>query len=218
MADQNSKKKAVAQAAAKLIDDNMTVGVGTGSTVNYFIEALANIKHLINGAVPSSKATLSLLKKASIPVIMPDTAPTVDIYIDGADEATKHKALIKGGGAALTGEKIVAEMSNQFVCIIDDTKLVDVLGDFPLPIEVIPAARSLVARNIVALGGDPQYREGVVTDYGNIILDVYNLSLTDPQAMETKLNQIVGVVTNGLFAIKKPNKLLIANDNEVITK
>lgn len=197
---QDDKKKAAALAALAYVQPDSIVGVGTGSTVNHFINGLASIKGNIEGAVSSSEASTEQLKALGIPVFDLNSVDQLDIYVDGADEITKHKHMIKGGGAALTREKIVAAVAKTFVCIIDDTKQVPVLGKFPLPVEVIPMARSYVAREIVKLGGDPVYREGVLTDNGNVILDVHNLSILNPVELESKLNAIVGVVTNGLFA------------------
>ncbi|MGB2264053.1 MAG: ribose-5-phosphate isomerase RpiA, partial [Glaciecola sp.] len=193
---QDDKKRAAAQAALAYVKPDDIVGVGTGSTVNYFIEALAAKKDLIEGAVSSSDASTQQLKALGIEVFDLNSVDQFDIYIDGADEITEHKHMIKGGGAALTREKIVSAVAKTFVCIIDDTKQVGMLGDFPLPVEVIPMARSYVARELVKLGGDPVYRQGVITDNGNVILDVHNLTILDPRALETKINQIVGVVTN----------------------
>lgn len=215
--DQNTLKQQAAQAALRYIEDDTIVGVGTGSTVNFFIEALATIKNRIEGAVSSSKASTDYLKQHNIPVIELNAAREIDVYVDGADEANHHKQLIKGGGGALTGEKIVAAIAKKFVCIIDESKLVDILGTFPLPIEVIPLARSFVAREIVKLGGDPVYREDYVTDYGNQILDVYNVKIMEPVKLEEKLNQIPGVVTNGLFAKRGADVILIATQEGVKT-
>ena len=214
---QDDKKRAAARAALAYVKNDDIVGVGTGSTVNYFIEALAEKKHLIEGAVSSSDASTAQLKALGIEVFDLNSVDQFDIYIDGADEITKHKHMIKGGGAALTREKIVAAVAKTFVCIIDDTKQVGVLGDFPLPVEVIPMARSYVARELVKLGGDPVYREGVITDNGNVILDVYNLTILDPRQLETQINQIVGVVTNGLFAHRGADVLLVGTDNGIVT-
>lgn len=205
---QNEYKRAAALAALAHVESGMTIGIGSGSTVNFFIEALATKKNDINGAVSSSKASTALLQQYDIPVLDANAAGVLPLYVDGADEANSHLQLIKGGGGALTGEKILAAQSQQFICIIDASKHVDVLGKFPLPVEVIPLARSFVARELVKLGGDPVYREKFVSDYGNIILDVYNMDLTDPIKMEEKLNSIPGVVTNGLFA-KRPADLLL---------
>jgi len=212
---QDEKKKQVAEAALAYVENDTIVGVGTGSTVNFFIECLANIKHRIDGAVSSSDATEALLKQHNIPVLSLNSANDIPVYVDGADEATKHLHLIKGGGGALTREKIVAAASKKFVCIIDETKLVDVLGTFPLPIEVIPMAQSYVAREITKLGGQPILREGFTTDNGNIILDVHNLSILKPVELEQELNKLAGIVTNGLFAQRPADVLLIASDNGV---
>ncbi len=212
---QDEQKKQAAEAALAYIEDDSIVGVGTGSTVNFFIELLAGIKHKIDGAVSSSVATETLLKQHQIPVFNLNSANEIPVYIDGADEATKHLHLIKGGGGALTREKIVAAVSKKFVCIIDETKLVDVLGTFPLPIEVIPMAQSYVAREIIKLGGQPILRDGFTTDNGNIILDVHNLSILEPVELEQKFNMLTGVVTNGLFAQRHADVLLIASDSGV---
>ncbi|MEN8769918.1 MAG: ribose-5-phosphate isomerase RpiA [Glaciecola sp.] len=214
---QDDKKRAAARAALAYVKSDDIVGVGTGSTVNYFIEALAEKKHLIEGAVSSSDASTAQLKALGIEVFDLNSVDQFDVYIDGADEITEHKHMIKGGGAALTREKIVAAVAKTFVCIIDDTKQVGILGDFPLPVEVIPMARSYVARELVKLGGDPVYREGVITDNGNVILDVYNLTILDPRKLETQINEIVGVVTNGLFAHRGADVLLVGTDDGVVT-
>lgn len=214
---QDDKKRAAAQAALAYVKPDDIVGVGTGSTVNYFIEALAAKKDLIEGAVSSSDASTQQLKALGIEVFDLNSVDQFDIYIDGADEITEHKHMIKGGGAALTREKIVSAVAKTFVCIIDDTKQVGMLGDFPLPVEVIPMARSYVARELVKLGGDPVYRQGVTTDNGNVILDVHNLTILDPRALETKINQIVGVVTNGLFAHRGADILIVGDENGVKT-
>ncbi|MBT4884350.1 ribose-5-phosphate isomerase RpiA [Glaciecola sp.] len=214
---QDDKKRAAARAALAYVKSDDIVGVGTGSTVNYFIEALAEKKHLIEGAVSSSDASTEQLKALGIEVFDLNSVDQFDVYIDGADEITEHKHMIKGGGAALTREKIVAAVAKTFVCIIDDTKQVGMLGDFPLPVEVIPMARSYVARELVKLGGDPVYREGVITDNGNVILDVYNLTILDPRKLETQINEIVGVVTNGLFAHRGADVLLVGTDDGVVT-
>ena len=216
---QDDKKKAAAHAALKYIKDDAIVGVGTGSTVNYFIDALANVKHKIQGAVSSSNVSTERLKAMGIDVFDLNSVDKFDIYIDGADEITQHKHMIKGGGAALTREKIVAAVAEKFICIIDDTKQVPMLGEFPLPVEVIPMARSYVAREIVKLGGDPAYRQGIVTDNGNVILDVYNLKILNPVELERQLNAIVGVVTNGLFADRGADIVLIGTNNgvEIVT-
>jgi ribose 5-phosphate isomerase A len=216
--DQNAKKQAVAQAAVKYVEPDTIIGVGTGSTVNYFIDALADIKNDILGAVSSSNASTERLKSLGIEVFELNEVDQLSIYVDGADEITEHKHMIKGGGAALTREKIVAAVAKTFVCIVDDSKEVGVLGKFPLPVEVIPMARSYVARELVKLGGDPEYREGVVTDNGNVILDVYNLSIIDPRALEQTINNISGVVTNGIFALRGADVVLVATDNGVVTR
>ncbi|WP_105900859.1 ribose-5-phosphate isomerase RpiA [Vibrio gangliei] len=197
---QDEMKKAAGWAALKYVKPDSIVGVGTGSTVNHFIDALATMKGQIEGAVSSSVASTERLKELGIHVFDSNEVDGLDVYVDGADEINPQGAMIKGGGAALTREKIVAAMSKKFVCIVDDTKAVDVLGKFPLPVEVIPMARSYVARELVKLGGTPEYRQGIVTDNGNIILDVHNLSIVDPKALEDKINGIAGVVTVGLFA------------------
>ena len=197
---QDEMKKAAAWAALEFVEKDTIVGVGTGSTVNHFIDALATIKHDIEGTVSSSEASTAKLKSLGIPVYDLNSIDDLAVYIDGADEINASKDMIKGGGAALTREKIIAAVAEKFVCIVDNTKHVDVLGDFPLPVEVIPMARSYVAREIVKLGGSPVYREGVLTDNGNVILDVHDLTISDPKTLEKQLNDIVGVVTNGLFA------------------
>ena len=212
---QDNKKQQIAKAALEYIEDDIIIGVGTGSTVNYFIEQLATIKHRIEAAVSSSNASEELLRQHHIPVIPLNSANELPLYIDGADEATRHRQLIKGGGGAMTREKIVAAACKKFICIIDDSKLVDYLGSFPLPIEVIPMAQSYVAREIVKLGGQPKLRNGFTTDNGNIILDVHNLSILAPADLENKLNNIAGVVTNGLFALRPADLLLIADGNNV---
>ncbi|HIF50547.1 MAG TPA: ribose-5-phosphate isomerase RpiA [Thiotrichaceae bacterium] len=212
---QDDKKREVAKAAVSYIEDDTIVGVGTGSTVNFFIEELAKIKGRIDGAVSSSVASEKLLKQLHIPVLQLNSVIEIPVYVDGADEATEHRHLIKGGGGALTREKIVAAASKQFVCIIDDSKMVPMLGEFPLPVEVIPMAQSYVARQISKLGGQPVLREGFTTDNGNIILDIQNMKIDDPVEFEHNLNQIVGVVTNGLFAHRPADILLIASDEGV---
>jgi ribose 5-phosphate isomerase A len=210
MTNQEQLKQQAAQAALKFIQEDDIVGVGTGSTVKYFIEALSTIKSTIKGAVPSSKATEAQLKKHNILICDLNADGPLPIYIDGADEFNAYRQLIKGGGGALTREKIIAAASKTFICIVDEGKEVEVLGKFPLPIEVIPMARAYVARELVKLGASPTYRENFITDNGNIILDVHNLDLTDPVAMERRINNITGVVTNGLFAQRGADKLLIA--------
>ncbi|NOI14535.1 ribose-5-phosphate isomerase RpiA [Vibrio hepatarius] len=197
---QDEMKKEAGWAALKYVEKDSIVGVGTGSTVNHFIDALGTIKDDIKGAVSSSEASTEKLKGLGIEVFDCNDVAKLDIYVDGADEINADREMIKGGGAALTREKIVAAISEKFICIVDDTKAVDVLGAFPLPVEVIPMARSYVARELVKIGGDPAYREGVVTDNGNVILDVHNMQITNPKDMENKINAIAGVVTVGLFA------------------
>ena len=213
----DQKKKAVAEAALQYIESGWVIGVGTGSTANHFIDALARIKGKLDGAVASSNATAERLKKAGIPVLDLNATGDLPLYVDGADEATKFLHLIKGGGGALTREKIVAAASAKFVCIADESKLVDVLGKFPLPVEVIPMARSLVARKLVQIGGQPVLREGFKTDNGNIILDVHNLSIMNPVELEGKLDHLAGVVTNGLFARRPADVLLLGGDQGVRT-
>ena len=213
--DQNTKKQQVAEAALTYIKDDMIIGVGTGSTINFFIEKLAKIKHRIEGAVASSEATAALLRKFHIPTANLNSVNELQVYIDGADEATKYLHLIKGGGGALTREKIIAAASAKFVCIIDDSKLVGVLGQFPLPVEVIPMAQSYVARKLVSLGGQPILRQGFTTDNGNIILDIHHLSILQPAELETEINQITGVVTNGLFA-RRPADVLLIGDGQTV--
>ncbi len=212
---QDDKKKAAAFAALEFVEADSVVGVGTGSTVNYFIEALGTIKNKLAGAVSSSEESTRRLKALGLEVFDLNSVDSFDIYVDGADEITKHKDMIKGGGAALTREKIVAAVAKKFICIIDDTKEVGVLGTFPLPVEVIPMARSYVAREIVKLGGDPVYRQGVVTDNGNVILDVHNLTIMSPSNLEDSLNNIVGVVTNGIFSKRGADIVLVGTENGV---
>ncbi|MBX3674995.1 MAG: ribose-5-phosphate isomerase RpiA [Burkholderiales bacterium] len=213
--DQDALKRLCAEAALAFVEDDMTVGVGTGSTVNHFIAALAARRGRIAGTVSSSEASAARLREAGIPVMDLNATGGCDVYVDGADEVTEHLAMTKGGGGALTREKIVAQASRRFVCIADASKLVPVLGRFPLPVEVIPMARSLVAREIVRLGGRPVWREGVVTDNGNAILDVHGLVITDPAALESDLNQLPGVVTNGLFARRPADVLLLGTPQGV---
>lgn len=210
-------KRQAAIAALTYIKDEMVLGVGTGSTTNFFIDALAEYKNRIEVAVASSDETEKRLKAIGIPVTAMTSVNSIDLYVDGADEVNPYKQLIKGGGGALTREKIIAYNAKQFICIVDQTKHVDILGTFPLPIEVIPMARSTVARAIVKLGGSPEYRENFVTDNGNIILDVRGLTIMKPIELEGQLNQIPGVVCNGLFAQKTPDVVLIAHDNQVET-
>ena len=219
---QDERKKAVAQAAVaytlKKIDDNSIIGIGTGSTANCFIDLLAQHKAKITGTVASSNASADRLQKHGIPVYELNTVDEVTIYVDGADEANPHLELIKGGGAALTREKIVAAVAREFLCIADDSKWVDHLGAFPLPVEVIPMARGHVARELVKLGGDPVYREGVITDNGNIILDVHHLyPIGSACQLEEKINQITGVVTNGLFALRPADVLMLGSETGVKT-
>ena len=207
-------KKISAQAALQFVKPEMIVGVGSGSTVNCFIEALGSMKDEIKGAVAASKNSEELLKKHGIEVFSANDVTSLDIYVDGADEINPQKMMIKGGGAALTREKIVAALAKNFICIVDSSKQVDVLGStFPLPVEVIPMARSQVARKLVALGGAPEYREGVVTDNGNIILDVHNFEILNPVEMEKELNNIAGVVTNGIFALRPANTVIVGTPN-----
>lgn len=215
--DQNAKKHAVAKAAIDYVEQDSIVGVGTGSTVNFFIEELGKIKNKIEGAVSSSEASTEKLKALGIDVFELNDVSDLSVYIDGADEVTEHKHMIKGGGAALTREKIVAGVAKTFVCIVDDSKRVPVLGSFPLPVEVIPMARSFVARELVKLGGDPEYRQGVVTDNGNVILDVHNLEILNPRELEQAINNIPGVVTNGIFALRGADIVLSATDEGVKT-
>ena len=212
---QDEMKKAAGYEALKFIKPDSIVGVGTGSTVNYFIEALGTIKDRIQGAVSSSEASTQQLKALGIEVFDLNSVPYLDVYVDGADEINDDKAMIKGGGAALTREKIVAAVAKEFICIVDNTKNVKFLGEFPLPVEVIPMARSYVAREIVKLGGDPVYREGVVTDNGNVILDVHNMQIAQPRKLEEQLNAIVGVVTNGLFAHRGADKVIVGSPEGV---
>ena len=208
--NQLEMKKIAAQAALQFVKADMIVGVGSGSTVNCFIEALGSMKDEIQGAVAASKNSEELLKKHGIEVFSANDVAGLDIYVDGADEINPQKMMIKGGGAALTREKIVAALAKNFICIVDSSKQVDVLGStFPLPVEVIPMARSQVARKLVALGGAPEYREGVVTDNGNIILDVHNFEILNPVEMEKKLNNIAGVVTNGVFALRPADTVIV---------
>ncbi|RDE86969.1 ribose-5-phosphate isomerase RpiA [Aggregatibacter kilianii] len=212
--NQLEMKKIAAQAALQFVKPEMIVGVGSGSTVNCFIEALGSMKDEIKGAVAASKNSEELLKKHGIEVFSANDVTNLDIYVDGADEINPQKMMIKGGGAALTREKIVAALAKNFICIVDSSKQVDVLGStFPLPVEVIPMARSQVARKLVALGGAPEYREGVVTDNGNIILDVHNFEILNPVEMEKELNNIAGVVTNGIFALRPANTVIVGTPN-----
>ena len=214
--DQDEKKKAVARAAMDHVVEDAYVGVGTGSTVNFFIEMLAEIKGRIEGAVASSDETEKRLKEHGIPVVPLNSVNELPVYVDGADETTKFLHLIKGGGGALTREKIIAAVADKFVCIVDDSKVVKTLGTFPLPVEVIPMARSYVAREIIKMGGRPEIRDGFTTDNGNVILDIHNLVILNPVETEERLNAIVGVVTNGLFAKRPADVVLVATDDGII--
>lgn len=213
--NQNDQKQAAAEAALDFIETGEILGVGTGSTTNFFIDALVAVKGKIDGVVSSSEASSERLRAIGLPVLDLNRTGDLSLYVDGADEATKHLHLIKGGGGALTREKIVASASRRFVCITDQSKLSDHLGSFPLPIEVIPMAQSLVARKIIAMGGQPELRAGFTTDNGNLILDVKNLDLTDPSSMEAKLNLLAGVVDNGLFAVRRADVLLVGTSHGV---
>lgn len=210
-------KRAAAKVALQYIEPDSIIGIGTGSTVNYFIEELSVIKHKIESAVASSNATEEKLKAHGISVCDLNSVFPLSIYIDGADEINQHMQMIKGGGGALTREKIIAACAEKFICIADQSKRVDLLGKFPLPIEVIPMARSYVAREVVKLGGKPVYRENFVTDNGNVILDVWGLKILQPQELESTLNNISGVVTNGLFAIRRADVLLLGTESGVQT-
>jgi ribose 5-phosphate isomerase A len=214
---QDELKQAVARAAIEHVPTGGVIGVGTGSTANCFIDELGKIKHRIDGAVASSDASAQRLKKLGIEVMQLNDVSDLPVYIDGADEITHHLAMIKGGGGALTREKIVAAVARKFVCIADQSKLVDILGKFPLPIEVIPMARSYVAREIVKLGGQPALRQGFITDNGNVILDVHGLSIASPAELESAIDQIAGVVTTGLFARRGADILLLGTDDGVRT-
>ncbi|MBP2280844.1 ribose 5-phosphate isomerase A [Psychrobacter sp. PL19] len=214
MSDQHAQKQAAAKAALRYIEDDMILGVGTGSTVNCLIELLPSLK--LAGAVASSQVTEDRLKALGIEIVDLNFAGTLDVYIDGADEVNEHLQLIKGGGGALTREKIVAAASNKFICMVDDSKMVKFLGrEFPVPIEVLPQARSYVARQLAQMGGEPVYRENFVTDYGNVILDTYDLDVSNPLALEQQLNNIVGVVCNGVFAANQADVLLKASSTGV---
>lgn len=217
MTSQDELKKAVARAAIDYVQAGSIVGVGTGSTANCFIDELAKIKHKIDGTVASSVASAQRLESHGIRVLDLNAVDEISVYVDGTDETNKYLHLIKGGGGALTREKIVAAVAKKFVCIADESKLVDVLGKFPLPVEVIPMARSFVARELVKLGGQPVYRDGFLTDNGNVILDVRNLTILDAVALEQTLNNITGVVTNGLFARRPADVLLLGTPNGVKT-
>lgn len=216
--DTNKMKEVAAKAALQYIHEDIIIGVGTGSTVNCFIDELAKIKHRIAGTVASSKVTYAKLKSLGFPLLDPNSTDEIAVYIDGADEINDKLQMIKGGGAALTGEKIVAAIAKKFICIADINKKVKVLGKFPLPIEVIPIARSFVAREMVKLGGFPVYREGVVTDYGNVILDIWNLEILEPIKLEQTINNIPGVVTNGLFATQPADTLILGTPNGAVTE
>ena len=213
--DRNAKKRAAARTALEFVIPGELVGVGTGSTADVFIDALAALAGRIDGAVASSRGTAARLTGHGIRVVDINAARDLPVYVDGADECTRHRHLVKGGGGALTGEKIVAAAAKTFVCIVDDSKLVDRLGRFPLPVEVIPTARSLVARALVGLGGRPEWRDGFVTDHGNEILDVHGLDILDPPELESELNQIVGTVTNGLFARRGADVVLVGTGEGV---
>jgi ribose 5-phosphate isomerase A len=215
MASTDSLKQEAALAALDFVETGSVIGVGTGSTVRFFIEGLVKIKHRIEGAVASSRETELLLKAANIPIYDLNEFSSLSLYVDGADEVDQYLSLIKGGGAALTREKIIAAVAEKFVCIVDQRKKVNTLGGTPLPVEVIPMARGYVARQIVKLGGDPVYREGVKTDNGNIILDIHNLMITEPIALEKQLNDIVGAVTNGLFAMRGADFVLVGGPQGV---
>ena len=213
--DQNAKKLAAATAAIELIEMEGFIGVGTGSTANYFIDLLAQHKHQIEGAVASSTTSAERLKANGIPVFDLNGVGDLAVYIDGADEASHHRHLIKGGGGALTREKIIAAVSKLFICIVDDSKIVDRLGKFPLPVEVIPMARSYVAREMVKLGGQPELRHGFTTDNGNQIIDVFNLKIREPVKLEETINQISGVVSNGLFAQRGADIIVVSSDHGI---
>ncbi|HHC71655.1 MAG TPA: ribose-5-phosphate isomerase RpiA [Thiotrichales bacterium] len=215
--NQDDLKKLVAKAAIEYVVPDTIIGIGTGSTANHFIDFLAGIKGRIEGTVASSEASAERLRGHGIPVLDLNQVDEISVYIDGADEADPHLHLTKGGGGALTREKIVAAASKRFVCIADQSKLVDVLGNFPLPVEVIPMARSYVARELVKLGGNPVWREGFVTDNGNVILDVHGLTIVNPPELEARLNNIAGVVTNGLFALRPADVLLLGTEEGVKT-
>ena len=211
------KKQLAAESALDYIQVGDVIGIGTGSTANYFIDALAKIKGKLDGAVASSEASAKRLKQHSIQVLDLNSVSNLPVYIDGADEATRHRHLIKGGGGALTREKIVAGVSEKFICIADDSKLVDTLGAFPLPIEVIPMARSHVARQLVKQGGIPELREGFITDNGNLVIDIHNLEILNPVEKERELNHIAGVVTVGIFAIRPADVLILGRQSGIET-
>lgn len=212
---QEQQKRAVAEAALEFIEADTVIGVGTGSTVNHFIDALAASQYPIEGAVASSQATEQRLRQHHIPVVDLNSVCELPVYIDGADEATRQRLLTKGGGGALTREKIVAAASTEFICLIDASKLVPTLGEFPIPLEVIPMAQSYVGRQIIRLGGQPELRAGFTTDNGNIIIDIHNLKVLDANDIEHKLNNIAGVVCNGLFADRPADVLLLADNTGV---
>lgn len=217
MTPQDQLKQQAAQSALEYVEAGSIVGVGTGSTVNFFIDALAGIKHKIEGAVSSSEASTQRLRAHGIEVFDLNAVSNVPVYVDGADETNEHLQLIKGGGGALTREKIIAHLAKKFVCVADETKMVKRLGKFPLPIEVIPMARSMIARELVKLGGQPVYRDGFVTDNGNQILDVHNLEIMEPAKLEAELNNLPGIVTVGLFAIRPADVLILGTANGIRT-
>lgn len=212
---QDQQKQVAAEAALDFIETGEIIGVGTGSTTNFFIDALVKVKSKVDGVVASSEASSQRLRAIGLPVLDLNRTGDLSLYVDGADEATRHLQLIKGGGGALTREKIVASASRRFVCIIDQSKLSDHLGSFPLPVEVIPMAQSLVARKLISMGGQPELRTGFTSDNGNVILDVRGLDLTDPLRMEAEINLLAGVVDNGLFAVRRADVLLVGTDDGV---
>jgi ribose 5-phosphate isomerase A len=214
---QDDMKRVAARAALDHLPVGGVIGVGTGSTANHFVNELARVKHRIDAAVASSHATAERLQALGIEVLDLNLVDVLPVYVDGADEVTRAFAMLKGGGGALTREKIVAAVAQKFVCVVDETKLVDVLGRYPLPVEVIPIARSYVGREMVKLGGEPEWRQGVVTDNGNWILDVHNLQIPEPASLEAQINQIAGVVTNGLFARRGADVVLVGTENGVET-
>lgn len=216
MMTQDSLKQKVADAALEYLEQGMVLGVGSGSTVNFFIEALKKVKNKIDYAIASSNETAEKLKAIGVQLTDLNSVSSLDLYIDGADEINAAKQMIKGGGGALTREKIIAAVAKKFICIVDQSKKVDLLGTFPVPIEVIPMARSFVAREMVKLGGDPVYRQGFVTDNGNVIIDVYNLKILNPSELEQKLNNIPGVVTNGIFSLRPADHVLISTENGIV--
>ena len=212
---QDQQKQVAAEAALDFIETGEIIGVGTGSTTNFFIDALVKVKSKVDGVVASSEASSQRLRAIGLPVLDLNRTGDLSLYVDGADEATRHLQLIKGGGGALTREKIVASASRRFVCIIDQSKLSDHLGSFPLPVEVIPMAQSLVARKLISMGGQPELRTGFTSDNGNVVLDVRGLDLTDPLRMEAEINLLAGVVDNGLFAVRRADVLLVGTDDGV---